>query len=74
MKNVLAMILSLAMVLSLAACGGKTAQETETVPAQELPASALQILETVWAEYAEEEKFHHRRLHGCTCGQCPRQF
>jgi hypothetical protein len=57
MKKFVSVILALTLVLSLAACGGKTAQETETVPAQELPASALQILETVWAEYAEEEKF-----------------
>ena len=57
MKKFVSVILALTLVLSLAACGGKTAQETETVPAQELPASALEILETVWAEYAEEEKF-----------------
>ena len=57
MKKFLSVILALTLVLGLAACGGKTTQETETVPAQQLPASALEILETVWADYAEDEKF-----------------
>ena len=56
MKKVLSAILALTMILSLTACGGKTAAET-TAPAVEAPASALEILETVWADYAEEEKF-----------------
>jgi len=57
MKKLVSIILALTLALGLAACGGKTTQETETVPSQELPASALEILETVWADYAEEEKF-----------------
>jgi len=57
MKKLVSIILALTLALGLAACGGKTTQETETVPSQELPASALGILETVWADYAEEEKF-----------------
>lgn len=57
MKKLLSTILALTLVLGLTACGGNAAQETEGVPAQEMPASALEILETVWAEYAEEEKF-----------------
>lgn len=57
MKKLISVILALTLVLSLAACGGNAAQETEGVPAQEMPASALEILETVWADYAEEEKF-----------------
>lgn len=59
MKKIVSMILSLTLVLGLAACGGNTAQETTapTVPAQEVPASALEILENIWADYAEEEKF-----------------
>ena len=57
MKKLISVILALTLAVSLAACGGNAAQETEGVPAQELPASALEILETVWAEYAEEEKF-----------------
>ena len=55
MKKLICAILALTLMLSLAACGGKTAEET--VPAQEMPASALEILENVWADYAEEEKF-----------------
>lgn len=54
MKKFVSVILALAMVLSLTACGGNSAAETT---AAEVPASALEILETVWADYAEEEKF-----------------
>jgi len=57
MKKFVSMLLVLTMALSMAACGSKTAEETTGVPAQEMPASALEVLETVWAEYAEEEKF-----------------
>lgn len=56
MKKFLSAILALTLLLSLAACGGNAAQETEAVPVEN-PASALEMLETVWAEYAEEEKF-----------------
>ena len=56
MKKFLSAILALTMVLSLTACGGKSTEET-TAPAGEVPASALEILENVWADYAEEEKF-----------------
>lgn len=57
MKKFICAILALTMALSMAACGGKTAQETETVPAVALPASALEILETIWADYSEDEQF-----------------
>ena len=58
MKKIISAILALTLVLGLTACGGNAAKETEpTVPAQEMPASALEILENVWAQYAEEEKF-----------------
>jgi len=57
MKKFISAILALTLMLGLTACGGNSAQETEGVSAQELPASALEILETVWAQYAEEEKF-----------------
>ncbi|MBR5125115.1 MAG: hypothetical protein IKU68_00060 [Oscillospiraceae bacterium] len=57
MKKMTAMILALVLCLSvLAGCGSKGQTET-TVPAQELPASALEILENTWAKYADEEKF-----------------
>ena len=55
MKKFIAAVLALTMALSFAACGSKTAEPT--VPAQELPASALEILENTWADYAEDEKF-----------------
>ena len=57
MKKFLALILALSMAVSMAACGGNSTEETQEIVAQEMPASALEILENVWAEYAEEEKF-----------------
>lgn len=48
MKKWMAMLLAAVMMMSLAACGGEK---------EEKPASALEILETVWASYAEDEKF-----------------
>lgn len=57
MKKLICAVLALTFALGLAACGGNAAEETTGVPAQEMPASALEILETIWADYAEEEKF-----------------
>ena len=56
MKKITAMALALMMVLMLFAGCGKS-EPAATVPAQELPASALEILETVWAKYGDDEKF-----------------
>ena len=56
MKKFTAMALALAMVLTLLAGCGKT-QPEETTPAYPAPGSALEILETVWGDYAQEEKF-----------------
>ena len=56
MKKFTAMALALALMLTLFAGCGK-AKPAETVPAQELPASALEILENVWAKYEDSEKF-----------------
>ena len=56
MKKFTVIILALAMLLTMFAGCGKS-QPEETVPVQEIPASALEILETVWADYADEEKF-----------------
>ena len=56
MKKMTALALALAMVLTLFAGSGKTAPQ-ETVPAEPMPASALEILETVWGTYADDEKF-----------------
>lgn len=55
MKKVISVLLALTLLLSLTACGGK-AEET-TAPAVEVPASALEILENVWAKYTEDERF-----------------
>lgn len=55
MKKVMTAVLALAMVLTLFAGCGKDDQPTEApVP---MPASALEILETVWAAYGDDEKF-----------------
>lgn len=56
MKKFFAMMLALAMVLSLAACGGKTDEPANNSPV-EVPQSSLEILENVWNTYAEEDKF-----------------
>ena len=56
MKKFTVIALALAMMLTMFAGCGKS-EPVETVPAQEMPASALEILETVWADYTDEEKF-----------------
>lgn len=59
MKKLIAMIMAVAMVLALAACGGNSAgnsasgNDTPVVVAE----SAVEILEKVWATYGEDEKF-----------------
>ena len=55
MKKFVSVLLVLTMVLSLAACGNKAAEET--TEAVEAPATAVEILEKTWAEYADSEKF-----------------
>ncbi len=67
MKKLISMILAVAMTAVLfAGCGASAPAETTpatsapaetTAPAVAAPASALEILETVWAAFAEEEKF-----------------
>ena len=47
MKKYFAMILALALVLSLAACGGKTDEPANNSPI-EVPVTSLEILENVW--------------------------
>ena len=56
MKKFTAIALIAVLMLTLLVGCGKT-EPAETVPAQQLPASALEILETVWADYADDEKF-----------------
>ena len=51
MKKLIAIALALCVVCSFAACN------TNNEPAVKLPASALEVLETVWATYGEDEMF-----------------
>ena len=55
MKKIIAMLLAVLMVASLAACGNN--QPAATEPQEAAPASALEILQNVWAKYAETEMF-----------------
>ena len=55
MKKLISLVLVLALALSMTACGGKKQEATE--PAVEAPASSLEILETVWAMFGNDEKF-----------------
>lgn len=57
MKKVLSVLMVLSMLVALTACGGKAVEETTGAPGQEMPASALEVLETVWNDYAQDEKF-----------------
>ena len=54
MKKTLCLLLAALLVLSLAACGNKNNNSGDK-PAT--PTSALNILETVWNTYGEDEKF-----------------
>ena len=63
MKKIIAILLVAMMVMSMAACGSKTGDgkdttaATTTAPQVQEPASALEVLENAWANYAEDEKF-----------------
>ncbi len=60
MKKLISLCLVLIMVMTMAACGNKNTEnptEPATEPAVEVPASALEILENVWALYSDDEKF-----------------
>ena len=54
MKKIVSLVLAALLVLSLAACGSKNNNSGDK-PAT--PTSALNILETVWNTYGEDEKF-----------------
>ena len=61
MKKILALILAMIMVLSFAACGNSNEPaegENETENNEVTVGSALEILETVWAQFGEDEKFY----------------
>lgn len=49
MKKILALIMATLLILTLSACGGKTASSDIKDP--------LELLTTVWGGYADEEKF-----------------
>lgn len=60
MKKVLAMILAGVMLVAAVGCGNKAGNETgDNGAADNTPvaASALEILETVWSGYGDDEKF-----------------
>ena len=54
MKKIVSLVLAALLVLSLAACGSKD-NASDGNPVR--PTSALNILETVWNTYGEDEKF-----------------
>ena len=56
MKKIVAALLALTLTVGLAACGNQTTTP-DTTTEENLPASALEILETVWNSYGEEDKF-----------------
>ena len=62
MKKWIAMLLVLTMVVGFTACGnkqgGETTGETTTAPVMDKPESALEILQTVWDKFGDEEKFY----------------
>ena len=56
MKKLVSLLLVFVMVAAMAAgCGEKKPAETE--PSVVVPASALEILENIWALYGDDEKF-----------------
>ena len=55
MKKLIAIVLALTVVLGLTACTAKN--ETETTAPQNIPASALEILTTIWEGVPEENRF-----------------
>lgn len=65
MKKLIALMLCLTMALSLVACTNEKPEETKPVETTTAPttqpapvaASALEILETVWAQFGDDEKF-----------------
>lgn len=60
MKKIITFVLALTMVAAMAACTPAANNNgTTTVPTEATPvaASALEILETVWGQFGEDEKF-----------------
>ena len=57
MKKLIPLLLVLAILLTLGACGKKNDGAVTTTPKMELPADALTLLNTVWAGYSDTDKF-----------------
>lgn len=66
MKKLIALLLALCMVMALAACGNKETEKEENTNTntntnsgedKALASSALEILETIWNDYAEDDQF-----------------
>ena len=57
MKKLFALLLAVVMVLSLAACTNTDVQNDENNENVDVPASALEVLENIWADYSDDEKF-----------------
>ena len=55
MKRIVSAVMALTLLLTMTACGSK--KQEETVPVVEAPASALEVLETVWEMYGDNDKF-----------------
>ena len=53
MKRIVSILLCAVLLLSLAACGASAPADTD----DNAPASALELLETVWNSYSDDEKF-----------------
>ena len=51
MKKIIALLLAMVMAMGMVACGGNGGEK------EAVPASALEILETIWNSYGEDEKF-----------------
>lgn len=56
MKKIIALLLACFMVMGMAACGTAADSKETTGAKVETPASALEVLENIWAKYADEEK------------------
>ncbi len=59
MKKIFALVLAVTMVLSMAACAPAANDGTTTAGTTEAqgPVTALEVLEAVWNQYADEDKF-----------------
>ena len=62
MKKILSLVLAVMLVMTMAACNGGAATPTTTAPTTtapkiEVPATAVEILEKIWGQFADNEKF-----------------